>query len=116
MNLAMLNRFGAFIHVDYLDKDDEERLLSQTYAALTPSEVMELAQFSVEVRTAFKSGEISQTVSPRGLHAMAEYYLHFKQVMQPKLAMREAVETVVIDAAPADCEQRIRELADRVFA
>ena len=116
MNLAMLNRFGAFIHVDYLDKDDEERLLSQSYPALSQSEVMELAQFSVEVRTAFKSGEISQTVSPRGLHAMAAYYTHFKQVMQPKQAMREAVETVVIDAAPADCEQRIRELADRVFA
>lgn len=116
MNLAMLNRFGAFIEVPYLDKDDEDRLLTQAYPALSRSEVMEMAQFAQEVRVAFKSGEISQTISPRGLHAMAQYFLHFRSLMAPSEAMRESVEIVVIDAAPADCEQRIRELADRVFS
>lgn len=116
MNLAMLNRFGAFIEVPYLDKDDEERLLTQAYPALSRTEVMEITQFAQEVRVAFKSGEISQTISPRGLHAMAQYFLHFRTLMAPPAAMKEAVEVVVIDAAPADCEQRIRELADRVFS
>jgi hypothetical protein len=77
---------------------------------------MEITQFAQEVRVAFKSGEISQTISPRGLHAMAQYFLHFRTLMAPPAAMKEAVEVVVIDAAPADCEQRIRELADRVFS
>jgi cobaltochelatase CobS len=116
MNLAMLNRFGAFIEVPYLDKDDEERLLTQAYPALSRPEVMEITQFAQEVRVAFKSGEISQTISPRGLHAMAQYFLHFRALMTAPAAMKEAVEVVVIDAAPADCEQRIRELADRVFS
>lgn len=116
MNLAMLNRFGAFIEVPYLDKDDEERLLEQAYPALSRSEVMEMSQFAQEVRVAFRSGEISQTISPRGLHAMAQYFLHFRTLMSASEAMKEAAEVVVIDAAPADCEQRIRELADRVFS
>jgi cobaltochelatase CobS len=116
MNLAMLNRFGAFIEVPYLDKDDEERLLTQAYPALSRTNVLEMTQFAHEIRVAFKSGEISQTISPRGLHAMAQYFVHFRTLMGESPAMKEAVEIVVIDAAPADCEQRIRELADRVFS
>jgi hypothetical protein len=47
---------------------------------------------------------------------MAQYFVHFRTLMGESPAMKEAVEIVVIDAAPADCEQRIRELADRVFS
>ena len=115
MNLAMLNRFGAFIEVNYLDRDDEVRLLSKAYPALPASNVEEMAQFAHEIRQAFSNGEISQTMSPRNLHAMAMYFLHFKPLMGDKRAMEEAVQTTVTDAAPADCTQRILEISSRVF-
>ena len=115
MNLAMLNRFGAFIEVNYLDRDDEVRLLSKAYPALGNAQVEEMAQFAHEIRQAFSNGEISQTMSPRNLHAMAMYFLHFKPLMGEKRALEEAVQTTVTDAAPADCTQRILEISSRVF-
>jgi cobaltochelatase CobS len=115
MNLAMLNRFGAFIEVPYLDTDDEQRLLHKAYPALSDTEVRQMTQFAGEIRQAFTSGEISQTMSPRNLHAMAMYFLHFKPLIGNEQAMREAVQTTVVDAAPADCTHRIEEISARVF-
>ena len=120
MNLAFLDRFGAFIEIGYLDKDDEVRMLKTAYPALTDNEVAEMCQFSQEIRKAFMGGEISTTLSPRGLHAMAQYYLHFKNVLGDtqsgcRAAIKDAVETVVIDKAPSDCSQTIQQLASTSF-
>ena len=120
MNLAFLDRFGAFIEIGYLDKDDEMRMLQTAYPALTDTEVAEMCQFSQEIRKAFMGGEISTTLSPRGLHAMAQYYLHFKNVLGDtqsgcRAAIKDAVETVVIDKAPSDCSQTIQQLASTSF-
>ena len=102
MNIAMLDRFTMFIEVPYLDKDDEMRLLNKAYPAMTETERSEFCEFAQKVRGAFMNGEISKTLSPRGLHAMATYYLHFKQLMTVNEARLEAAKVAVIDAAPAD--------------
>lgn len=115
MNLAMLNRFGAFIEVPYLDKDDEVELLKRAYPSLAPKYREEMAGYAELVREAFKSGEISQTISPRNLHSMAMYFLHYNSIMPEKEAIHEAVRTTVIDSAPADNAQRLEELYQRVF-
>ena len=120
MNLAFLDRFGAFIEIGYLDKDDEVRMLQTAYPALADTEAKEMCQFSQEIRKAFMGGEISTTLSPRGLHAMAQYYLHFKPVLGDpqsgrRAATKDAVETVVIDKAPSDCSQTIQQLASTSF-
>lgn len=120
MNLAFLDRFGAFIEIGYLDKDDEVRMIQTAYPALTDTEAKEMCQFSQEIRKAFMGGEISTTLSPRGLHAMAQYYLHFKSVLGDtqsgrRAATKDAVETVVIDKAPSDCSQTIQQLASTSF-
>lgn len=120
MNLAFLDRFGAFIEIGYLDKDDEVRMIQTAYPALTDTEAKEMCQFSHEIRKAFMGGEISTTLSPRGLHAMAQYYLHFKSVLGDtqsgrRAATKDAVETVVIDKAPSDCSQTIQQLASTSF-
>ena len=72
--------------------------------------------FSQLIRNSFVNGEISQTMSPRNLHAMANYYQHFTQFMSHSEAVDEVIETCVSDAAPADNQQRIAELSNRVFA
>ena len=120
MNLAFLDRFGAFIEIGYLDKDDEVRMLQTAYPTLDNTEANEMCQFSQEIRKAFIGGEISTTLSPRGLHAMAMYYIHFKKVLGDNKtgrtsAIKDAVETVVIDKAPSDCSQTIQQLASTSF-
>lgn len=115
LNLAFLNRFGAFIEIDYLDREDEGRLLHQVYAGLDKDEVDNMTAFTEKVRAAFNNGEVSQTISPRNLHAMAMYYLHYKPMMGNAEAMREAVNTTVIDSAPADNAERLRQIYERCF-
>ena len=115
LNLAFLNRFGAFIEIDYLDREDEGRLLHQVYAGLDKDEVDNMTAFTEKVRAAFNNGEVSQTISPRNLHAMAMYYLHYKPMMGNEEAMREAVNTTVIDSAPADNAERLRQIYERCF-
>ena len=116
MNLAFLNRFGAFIEVNYLDEDDEKQFLKDAYPKLDTRMADQFCAFSQLIRNSFVNGEISQTMSPRNLHAMANYYQHFTQFMSHSEAVDEVIETCVSDAAPADNQQRIAELSNRVFA
>jgi cobaltochelatase CobS len=116
MNIAFLNRFGMFVEVPYLDKDDEVRLLEKAYPSLTDVERSEFAEFARKVRAAFLNGEITQTMSPRNLHAMAKYYLHFKSLMSDKDAKKEAVAVAIIDAAPADNRHTIERLFENLTA
>lgn len=110
MNIAMLDRFTMFIEVPYLDKDDEMRLLKTAYPKMTENERSEFCEFSQKVRQAFCNGEISKTLSPRGLHSMASYYLHFKSLMPNDEARLEAAKVAVIDAAPADNRHTIEQM------
>lgn len=116
MNLAFLNRFGAFIEVNYMDEDDELQFIKDAYPKLNVVMAEQFARFAQLIRGAFMNGEISQTLSPRNLHAMAQYYMHFNTFMPHIEAVDEVIETCVSDAAPADNQQHIRELANRVFA
>ena len=115
MNLAFLNRFGAFIEIHYLDEDDEKKFLNDAYPKLDKRMADQFCAFAQLVRGAFMNGEISQTLSPRNLHAMAQYYQHYTDFMSHEDAVKEVVETCVTDAAPADNAQRICELSSRVF-
>ena len=116
MNLAFLNRFGAFIEVNYMDEDDELQFIKDAYPKLNVVMAEQFARFAQLIRGAFMNGEISQTLSPRNLHAMAQYYMHFNTFMPHSEAVDEVIETCVSDAAPADNQQHIKELANRVFA
>lgn len=110
LNIAMLDRFTMFIEVPYLDKDDEMRLLETAYPDLSKRERDEFCEFSQKVRAAFMNGEISKTLSPRGLHSMATYYMHFKSIMPANDARLEAAKVAVIDAAPADNRHTIEQM------
>ena len=116
MNLAFLNRFGAFIEVNYMDEDDELAFITDAYPNLNRTMAEQFCRFTQLVRASFMNGEISQTISPRNLHAMAQYYQHYTDFMSHDDAVKEVIETCVSDAAPADNQQRITELASRVFA
>ena len=117
MNVATLDRFQVFVEVDYLDKGTETKLLTNKYPKLKQSDADEMAQFAVEVRTAFKSGELSTTISPRGMDGLVLYFLHMSDLMPDrKTALKKALEVVITDRAPMDSRRTVIEMADRVFS
>lgn len=117
MNVATLDRFGVFIEVDYLDKTTEQKLLTNKYPTLKKSDAEEMSQFAVEVRQAFKTGELSTTISPRGMDSLVMYFLHMSDLMPDrKTALKKALEVVITDRAPADSTRTVIEMADRVFS
>ena len=117
MNVATLDRFGVFIEVDYLDKATEQKLLTNKYPTLKKSDAEEMSQFAVEVRQAFKTGELSTTISPRGMDSLVMYFLHMSDLMPDrKTALKKALEVVITDRAPADSTRTVIEMADRVFS
>lgn len=116
MNMAMLDRFPVFIEVDYLSDTEESSLLERTYPSLSETVRTQMCSYAKLIREAFKNGEISLTLSPRGLLSMAEFYTFYEGVMSStKQALDTAVEMTTIDKAADDNVQRVRELANRAF-
>ena len=116
MNLATLDRFGTFIEVGYLAKDQETRVLSKSFPQMAKDKVEQVVQFTKEIREAFVGGELSTTISPRGSVALCQYFLHMKDLMPDEnSAMKSAVEAVITDRAPMDSKQRVVEIAQRCF-
>ena len=115
MNTAMLDRFGVMIEVNYLERDEEANFLAKAYPNLTQAVVTQLTTFAKLIREAFTNGEISLTLSPRGLKSIAETYAFFDPLLGTAKAMEMAVEMVVIDRATMDNRQRVLELQERAF-
>lgn len=117
MNVATLDRFGTFIEVDYLDKGTEKKLLADKYPKLSEADADEMCQFAVEIRQAFKTGELSTTISPRGMNAMVKCFMHMSSLMPDrKTAIKKSLEIVITDRAPVDSRHVVIEMADRVFS
>ena len=116
MNLATLDRFGTFIEVGYLSKDQESKVIAKSFPQMAKDRVEQVVQFTKEIREAFVGGELSTTISPRGSHALCQYFLHMKDLMPDEnQAMKSAVEAVITDRAPIDSKQRVVEIAQRCF-
>lgn len=115
MNTAMLDRFGVMIEVGYLEMDEESSFLSKAYPSLSKDVVKQLTTFAKLIRDAFTNGEVSLTLSPRGLKSIAETYSFFDPLLGTTKAMEMAVEMVVIDRATMDNRQRVLELRERAF-
>ena len=117
LNGALLNRFGMFIEVDYMESEEEIAMLKKEYP-LVPKDFLEpCVQFAKLCRKAFENGETSVPVSPRDTMNMCQLYQHFSTVLTTKVQATEfAVQLSVLNRCPLDNKQRIIELADRVFA
>ena len=117
VNVATMDRFQVMIEVDYLDKSTETKLLTNKYPNLKKSDAEEMAQFATEIRTAFKAGELSTTISPRGMDGLCMFFLHMSDLMPDrKTALKKALEVVITDRAPMDSRRTVIEMADRVFS
>lgn len=112
---ALLNRFTAWIDVDYMDKDDEAKLL-QEVVGVNEKDAKALALFASEARVAFKNGELMMPVSPRELIPMAQAFSFFTGTMKSrKAAIDRAVRMVLSNKVPTDNRQKLQEIANRTL-
>lgn len=65
-NAANYSRFGIVEHVDYMPRQQEEKVLV-SQAGLVLEDAKKLVDFASEVRKAFNSGNMSATIGPREL-------------------------------------------------
>jgi cobaltochelatase CobS len=65
-NSANFDRFGIAVKKDYLNKEDEIKILVNA-TKVSPERALDMVNFANSVREAFDAGKISDTISPRTL-------------------------------------------------
>jgi cobaltochelatase CobS len=117
LNNALIDRFPVFIEFDYLKKDAEMKLIAAKFPSIDSTMLEQMVTFAGEIRQAFKTGEVFQPITPRGLTNMASVFTHFNDIGIKKKgeALKMALEMTVYDKTTRDTVQRVRELADRCF-
>ena len=77
-DISTLDRFEMTIEFDYLPYEQEVELLKKWEPTLPPALASEIIRFAELVRTAFSKGELSLTLSPRGLKPISKYTMTFR--------------------------------------
>jgi cobaltochelatase CobS len=70
-NTATLDRFGTTIHLPYLDDEHQEKILSNRFPSISPSLIKNMITLAGRIQTAYTSGSISFSMSPRTLISWA---------------------------------------------
>jgi cobaltochelatase CobS len=113
---ALLDRFTTWIEVEYLKKEEEAKLLQELVPALSADMAEQITNFATEVRQGFIQGDTCQTVSPRGLAALAEAVVHFLPLTpKPKDAVEFALDMTILSKATKQDRARINEYVNRTF-
>lgn len=116
-SLAFINRFQAFIDVDYLPASEEKRLVAARVPALPSDTLDRLMNYVAEHRKAFSNGEVLLPISPRNVVAAAEALVFSATTFtKPSDAIRWALDTTLLNAATSQDRAVLKGLADRTFA
>lgn len=116
LSTATTDRFTSWIHVPYLETDDEIRLLKASVPAINDNVAAQFVDLAKHVRTGFIGGELGTTLSPRGLMAMARYYVDYEAILPSKAeALELAIEVTLIDKMPDDNKQAVINIKNSVF-
>lgn len=71
-NEATINRFQLTLHVPYMDEDHELALVKGKVPTIDDTQLKRMREAAKLIRTAYDKGEITLTLSPRGLIEWAE--------------------------------------------
>jgi cobaltochelatase CobS len=77
---STLDRFGITATVGYLPKAAEIGMLVKKYPNINTDEIKSLVTFAGLIRTGYMQGNISLTLSPRGLQTVCEILSHIPDV------------------------------------
>ena len=115
--MALLDRFTAWVTVDYLPKEREQELVKAKAPTLKDDLIKQIVSLAGEVRRTFANGEISQTISPRTLVGLAHKFQFLTGITKSnKTALKEALATTLVNKANDQDAVVIADLADRVFS
>lgn len=106
---ATLNRFGINLTMDYMVKDSEVQMLRNKYGKISDNFAGKMVDMANQIRSSYKAGNVSLTLSPRNLMKWAKSYILYRD---RELAFRWAYYNSLAD----DTEKsHVEQLYDRVF-
>lgn len=106
LNTAFLDRFAVKITLDYLSLEDEVAMLTKRFPSEQAAEIRLMSRCAQEVRTAFKQGNLSVTLSTRKLRDLFE--------LKPILGREEALKAVLMGWLDGDDTTIVREIFKRL--
>ena len=118
-SMAMLDRFTAWIAVDYLPAEMRRKLLGTAVPHLEPKMADKVAQYVTEHIEAFKTAKIVKPISPRGMISLAKAIANF-QALLPAADKKKAVEIAmnrsILNACTTQDKVVLKAIVARVFA
>ena len=114
---ASMNRYGVFIHVDYLAPAAEMKVAKSLVKNLSKDAHDRIYAFLKAYRQSFKNGAVQTPVSPRNTITMAEIAAFYEPILGcPSQAVERAITSnVVLSADEADADI-IKGIADKAVA
>ena len=114
-SMALLDRFSVWGRVEYLDSEDRLQLLKAKCPGIGEEDAMMLAKYVEEHIEAFTTAKVLQPISPRGMLALGQAVVHFRQCL-PKDAVKQAFEMVVLNRATENDRAVLSAFVDRAVA
>ena len=114
---ASMNRYGVFIHVDYLAPAVEMKVAQAHVKNLSKDAHDRIYAFLKAYRQSFKNGAVQTPVSPRNTITMAQIAAFYEPILGcPSKAVERAITSnVVLSADEADADI-IKGIADKAVA
>ena len=118
-SMALLDRFTAWIAVDYLPEDKRVQLLKTSVPGLDVGLADKVGKYVTEHIQAFKTAKVVKPISPRGMIALGKAIANFC-VLMPAADKNKAVELALDRTILNACTQQdkvvLKGIAARVFA
>lgn len=117
-SMALLDRFTAWIQVDYLPANMRRQLLGKAVPHLHASVADQVAKYVTEHIEAFKTAKVVKPISPRGMIALGKAIANFMALLpeaKKKEAIRLAVERTILNACTQQDRVVLSGIVGRVF-
>lgn len=117
-SMALLDRFTVWIKVEYMGAADRKRLISSAVPSLGKDMTDQLSKYVEEHLEAFTTSKVLQPISPRSYIALGRAMVTFTQFFpesKREEAIKQAIETTVLDRASAQDRAVLKGIVDRVF-
>lgn len=117
-SMALLDRFTAWIHVDYLPEAQRLDLLKASVPGLAADVADKIGKYVTEHIEAFKGAKVVKPISPRGMIALGRAVANFTALLPAKDAKKAvdmALERTILNACTQQDKVVLKGIAKRVF-
>lgn len=118
-SMALLDRFTAWISVDYLPAEMRRKLLGTAVPHLEPKMADKVAQYVTEHIEAFKGAKVVKPISPRGMISLGKAIANFQALLpasDKKKAVEIAINRTILNACTQQDKVVLKGIVARVFA